>query len=98
MRERIRFAFYILFFVFIILIIGNYIGKISYDNNEKKEWKIIFNGKNLEGWDMKIKGYEFGDNYNNTFKVENGNLKVSYENYDSFDEKFGHIFYTIKKF
>jgi len=98
MRERIRFAFYILFFVFIGLIIGNYIEKISDDNNEKKEWKIIFNGKNLEGWSMKIKGYEFGDNYNNTFKVENGNLKVSYENYDSFDEKFGHIFYTIKKF
>ena len=36
------------------------------------------------------------DNYQNTFRVENGILKVSYDEYDQFDEKFGHIFYKDK--
>ncbi len=28
--------------------------------------------KDLEGWDIKIKGYELNNNYKNTFRVENG--------------------------
>ena len=30
--------------------------------------------------------------------MKDGTLKVSYENYESFDDKFGHIFYTKKKY
>ena len=69
-------------------------------NNIKveKNWEYLFNGKNLDNWGIKIKNHEFGDNYKNTFKVENNILKVSYEGYDSFQEKFGHIFYMKKKF
>ncbi len=57
------------------------------------KWIDLFNGKDLSGWTPKIKGYPLGENYGNTFKVENGNLVVSYENYDAFDSKFGHLFY-----
>ena len=64
----------------------------------EKNWEYLFNGKNLDHWGIKIKNHEFGDNYKNTFKVENNILKVSYEGYDSFQEKFGHIFYMKKKF
>jgi len=64
------------------------------DNN----WEYLFNGKNLDGWEIKIRNHQLGDNYNNTFKVSDGSLKVSYENYENFDDKFGHIFYTKKKF
>lgn len=60
---------------------------------ETEEWVSIFNGKNLEGWTPKINGYQLGDNYKNTFRVENGILKVSYSNYDTFTNQFGHIFY-----
>jgi len=60
---------------------------------EKEKWIKLFNGKNLDGWTPKIKGYEFGNNYNNTFIVEDGILKVSYKAYDSFNNAFGHLFY-----
>ncbi len=53
----------------------------------------LFNGKNLEGWTPKIRGYAAGENYANTFRVEDGLLKVGYDQYDKFDEKFGHLFY-----
>ena len=64
----------------------------------ENEWIHLFNGNNLNGWEVKIRNHRLGDNYKNTFKVDGGSLKVSYENYESFNNKFGHIFYTKKKF
>lgn len=63
---------------------------------DKKEWVQIFNGKDLKNWDVKIRGYEMGDNFGNTFRVENGMMKVGYEKYDKYNERFGHIFYREK--
>ena len=65
---------------------------------KNNEWEYLFNGKNLDGWKIKIRGHKLGDNFNNTFKVKDGAIKVSYENYESFDDKFGHIFFTNKKY
>jgi hypothetical protein len=62
----------------------------------RKDWIQLFNGKNLEGWVPKITGYNLGDNYGNTFRVENGVFKVSYDHYDQFGGRFGHIFYRQK--
>jgi hypothetical protein len=56
----------------------------------------LFNGKDLEGWKVKITGHELNDNYLNTFRVENGLLKVSYDGYERFDGQFGHLFYKDK--
>ncbi len=56
-------------------------------------WVSLFNGKNLDGWTPKIKGYPLGENYANTFRVEDGAIKVSYDGYTRFDNKFGHLFY-----
>lgn len=61
-----------------------------------EEWHSIFNGENLDDWTIKMAGYPVGENYNNTFRVEDGVLKVSYENYDKFNGEFGHIFYREK--
>lgn len=58
-----------------------------------EKWVQIFNGKNLKNWTVKIKGYPLGENWNNTFVVEEGVLKVNYSEYKNFDSKFGHIFY-----
>lgn len=60
---------------------------------EKGEWISIFNGENLEGWTPKFAGEDLGVNFKNTFRVEDGLLKISYENYEQFDGKFGHLFY-----
>jgi hypothetical protein len=61
-----------------------------------KPWIQLFNGRNLDGWVPKITGYEPGDNFGNTFRVENNVLKVSYEKYDQFNNRFGHLFYKQK--
>lgn len=60
------------------------------------QWVQLFNGKDLTGWEVKIAGHELGDNYKNTFRVEDGLLKVSYDEYDSFHGEFGHLFYREK--
>ena len=59
-------------------------------------WISLFNGENLDGWKVKITGYELGDNYGNTFRVADGLLKVAYDQYDKFDGRFGHLFYKDK--
>ncbi len=59
----------------------------------QESWVSLFNGKNLNGWDMKIAGFELDDNYNNTFVVEDGLLRVKYDEYDSFNNEFGHLFH-----
>ena len=59
-------------------------------------WISLFNGRNLEGWTPKFAGQPLGENYKNTFRVEDGVLKVAYDQYDKFDEKFGHLFYQDK--
>ncbi|MCA9221091.1 MAG: DUF1080 domain-containing protein [Planctomycetales bacterium] len=59
-----------------------------------ENWIQLFNGKNLDGWTVKIRRHEAGDNFGNTFRVEDGVMKVGYEKYEKFDETFGHIFYN----
>ena len=59
-----------------------------------EDWIQLFNGRNLEGWVPKIRGYATGDNFGRTFRVENGVLKVAYDAYDKFDDRFGHLFYA----
>jgi len=69
---------------------------VEQDKASKSRWVSLFNGKDLKGWKVKITGHELNDNYGNTFRVENGILKVSYDQYDKFDGKFGHLFYKDK--
>ncbi|USX21936.1 DUF1080 domain-containing protein [Oxalobacteraceae bacterium OTU3REALA1] len=59
-------------------------------------WIQLFNGKDLAGWTPKFKGHQAGVNYKNTFKVENGILKVDYSEYDKFNGEFGHLFWKQK--
>lgn len=63
---------------------------------EPGDWIQLFNGRDLNGWIPKITGHELGENYADTFRVENGVLKVSYAGYQNFDRKFGHLFYREK--
>lgn len=58
------------------------------------EWNPLFNGRDLTGWTVKIAGSEMGEDPWNTFRVEDGLLTVSYENYDEFEDRFGHLFYV----
>ena len=66
---------------------------VAEDRPGKEKWIQLFNGKDLKGWKVKITGHELGDNYGETFRVEDGLLKVSYDGYERFAGKFGHLFY-----
>lgn len=57
------------------------------------EWIQLFNGENLDNWQVKFTGQELGANYRETFRVENNLLTVSYENWNNFNGEFGHLFY-----
>ncbi|MGB0740008.1 MAG: family 16 glycoside hydrolase, partial [Planctomycetaceae bacterium] len=59
------------------------------------KWVSLFNGKDLDGWTPKIRYCDLGDNFENTFRVEDGLLKVRYEGegYREFGERFGHLFF-----
>ena len=63
---------------------------------DPKDWIQLFNGKNLDGWTPKTTGHALGENFGDTFRVEDGVLKVSYDRYKEFDRKFGHLFYRDK--
>ena len=61
-----------------------------------EKWVSLFNGKNLDHWQPKIAGFKLGENYGNTFRVENGILSVRYDRYDGFNNKFGALYYDKK--
>ncbi len=60
------------------------------------QWVQLFNGKDLNDWTVKIKDHELNENFGNTFRVEDGVLKVSYDQYDGFKEQYGHIYHKNK--
>lgn len=60
----------------------------------KTGWVALFNGKDLKDWTVKIYHHEVGDNYANTFRVEDGIMKVRYDQYDSFRNRFGHLYHN----
>lgn len=78
------------FLLFAVLFAGGAAAETSAD---KEEWITLFNGRDLDGWTPKITGHALGDNFANTFRVEDGLLKVRYDQYESFGKKFGHLFY-----
>jgi len=57
------------------------------------EWIQLFNGKDIDDWIVKLNRHEMNDNYRNTFRVEDGLLKVRYDQYEDFGDRFGHLYY-----
>lgn len=54
----------------------------------------LFNGKDIDDWTAKVRLHEAGENYANTFRVEDGLLKVRYDGYDEFNRQYGHLAYN----
>lgn len=68
--------------------------KTTAGKNNTGKWTTLFNGKNLDGWQMKINGYPMGENFGNTFRVEDGILSIRYNEYDSFRSRFGALYFN----
>lgn len=60
------------------------------------DWQTLFNGRNLDGWVVKLAHHEAGDNYAETFRVQDGTIRVMYDRYADFGARFGHLFYEKK--
>lgn len=58
-----------------------------------EDWVALFDGESLTGWTAKIRGYPAAENFGHTFRVEDGAITVAYDEYDAFDDRFGHLFY-----
>ena len=86
-----HFSNVLIFFVCLLLFTG--CKKKESISKASEKWIQLFNGKDLNDWNIKIKGYPLNENAHNTFRVEDNILKVSYDEYDKFDENYGHIFY-----
>lgn len=67
--------------------------KATEEKESQGEWIQLFNGEDLDDWTVKIAKHELNDNFGNTFRVEDGLMKVNYEAYEDFDQRYGHIFY-----
>jgi hypothetical protein len=59
---------------------------------EAEQWRSLFNGKDLSGWTIKIAGRPLNENYADTFRVDGGMIKVSYDGYKKFENRFGHLY------
>lgn len=57
------------------------------------DWIQLFNGKDIDDWIVKLNRHEINDNYRDTFRVEDGLLKVRYDRYEEFGNRFGHLYY-----
>lgn len=79
--------------IILFVLIIHACGSLPQNEPDKEDWQQLFNGKDLSNWDIKIRSHALNDNYANTFQVQNGSLIVSYDEYEKFDETFGHIFY-----
>ena len=62
---------------------------------EGPEWHSLFNGRDLSGWTIKIAKHPLNENYRDTFRVDDGIIKVVYGKYDKFDEQFGHLYSNL---
>jgi hypothetical protein len=62
---------------------------------EENPWVSLFNGENLDGWTVKICGHPCGENFADTFRVVDGMIQASYDDYEKFDGQFGHLFTNI---
>lgn len=64
-----------------------------FKSQAQKGWINLFNGEDLKDWTVKIAKHDLNDNYGNTFRVEDGLMKVRYDGYTDFNQQYGHIYY-----
>lgn len=84
--------------VVVLIVLGTYQSQqttqaATGDAADATPWVSLFNGRDLTGWTPKFTGHDLGVNYLDTFRVEDGILRVCYDQYQQFDNAFGHLFF-----
>ncbi len=86
---------YIIFFLYLFVLIGCNNADKSNENTKDSspEWISLFNGADINDWYVKIHHHAVGENFGNTFRVEDSMIKVRYDQYGDFNEQYGHLYY-----
>ena len=72
--------FYLIIKTFLVyLVISFFSSNKENINPDQEDWISLFNGKNLDGWTIKIANRALDENYLNTFRVENQILRIAYD-------------------
>jgi len=61
--------------------------------NDQELWQSLFNGKDFSEWEIKFANHELNFNLFNTFRVKDSMIRISYDDYDTFDDSYAHIYY-----
>lgn len=59
-----------------------------------EEWQPLFNGKDLSGWTIKFANQDLNVNHNDTFHVQDSMIRIAYDNYDTFNDAYAHMYYN----
>lgn len=78
---------------FVLSVLFIFGGCSTRQSKNNSGWIDLFNGKDINDWNVKINHHETGDNYANTFRVEDGMIKVRYDQYGAFNNQYGHLYY-----
>ncbi|MEL6277221.1 MAG: DUF1080 domain-containing protein, partial [Bacteroidota bacterium] len=60
-----------------------------------EQWISLFNGTDLTGWTPKFAGSNVGENYLKTFIVQDSMIRISYDHYTNFEDRYGHLYYHL---
>ncbi|HLT41457.1 MAG TPA: DUF1080 domain-containing protein [Sphingobacteriaceae bacterium] len=79
-----------------LILLGSVLGAcklIQPSSSTEKGFTSLFNGKDINNWIVKINHHDVGDNFGETFRVNDGVIQVRYDQYGEFGERFGHLYY-----
>ena len=68
-------------------------GSCTSTRDQHGEWISLFNGRDLGDWIVKVHHHEAGVNFGETFRAEDGVIKVRYDQYGDFNDQFAHLYY-----
>ena len=90
---KIKIQIYFLATLFAFTFLNCTSSKIQ-DASSEEEWISLFNGQDLSNWTIKVAGQDLNFNYKNTFVVEDEMIRINYEEYEEFNDAFGHMYYN----
>ena len=77
----------------LVLLVMNLGCQTSKNIHKTNQWVSLFNGRDINDWIVKIHRHAVNVNFGNTFRVEDSMIKVRYDQYEEFNEQYGHLYY-----
>ena len=77
---------------YIFLLFGFY--ACQYNNiSDQEEWIALFNGEDLSDWTIKFANQDLDVNFRNTFRVKDRMIRIAYDDYNTFDDAYAHMYF-----